>query len=325
MNNSLKSSALAFASVALSFLALELYVRLVIDDGMNYEIEMWKYATQLKQVSENAKIGHEHRPDRHAQLMGVEVAINATKLRDQDLPMPKQTGTTRILMLGDSITMGWGVEAADTVAELLEVDFNDRHPDRRFEVINAGVGNYNTAMEVAWFMSDGLAYEPDIVVLNYFVNDAEPTPSRRSGFLRERSAAYVFLANRIDAAVRQYGGGNWLSYYRGLYTSEAPGWRHAQQQIRELARACQERNITFIIANYPELHRLSPYPFTAVSEALARLASELGVPFVDLLPAVADEDPQALWVTPYDAHPNAVANRKFARRLAVALEGLIGR
>jgi lysophospholipase L1-like esterase len=316
---------LALVSVALSFLALELYVRLVIDDGLNYGLEMWKYATQMKQVSEDANIGHEHRPDSRAHLMGVDVATNAAKLRDRNYPLQKPADTTRVLMLGDSITMGWGVEVSDTVAKRLEVDFSERYPNRHFEVINAGVGNYNTAMEVSWFLSSGLAYEPDIVVLNYFVNDAEPTPKRRGGFLRERSAAYVFLANRIDTAVRQYAGGDWLGYYRELYTVEAPGWVIAQARIRELARACQEQNIDLVVASYPELHQLDPYPFAAVNDALATLTSDLGISFIDLLPAVAEQTPQTLWVTPGDAHPNAAANRKYAGRLSTALESLVSR
>ena len=178
MSNTLKSLALVLVSVALSLLAFELYVRVVIDNGLNYELDMWKYATQMKQVSDDAKIGHEHRPGARAHLMRVEIATNAAKLRDRDYPLQKPTDSTRILMLGDSITMGWGVDAADTVAKRLEMDFNDSYPERHIEVINAGVGNYNTAMEVDWFLSRGLAYDPDIVVLNYFVNDAEPTPIR---------------------------------------------------------------------------------------------------------------------------------------------------
>ena len=36
----------------------------------------------------------------------------------------------------------------------------------RFEVIDAGVGNDNTAMEVAWFLIEDAGYDPDLVVLD---------------------------------------------------------------------------------------------------------------------------------------------------------------
>ena len=323
MSNFLKSSALIFVSVALSYLTLELYVRAFVDDGLNYELEMWKYAKLLKQVSDDPNIGHEHRPNTDARLMGVDVATNSAKLRDREFPLEKPPGSIRILMLGDSITLGWGIEAVDSVAKQLESEFRSRFPERKIDVINAGVGNYNTAMEVSWFLSKGVAYEPDMVVLNYFVNDAELTPTRRGGVLRESSAAYVFLASRFDAVQRRYGGGDWLNYYRALYASDAPGWAATQARIRELARVCQERNIKLAIASYPELHELTPYPLATVNDALAVLAQDLGVLFVDLLPSVAGEIPRALWVTPDDAHPNAVANRKYTKLLADEIASLV--
>ena len=235
MPNFLKSSALLIVSIALSFLTIELYVRTFVDDGLNYELEMWKYAKLMKQVSDDPNIGHEHRPNTDAHLMGVDVATNSAKLRDREFTQHKPASSIRILMLGDSITLRWGNEAPDSVAKQLENECKTRFPEQSIEVINAGVGNYNTAMEVSWFLSKGIAYEPDLVVLNYFVNDAELTPTRRGGVLRESSAAYVILASRFDAVRRRYGDGDWLNYYRALYAPDSPGWAATQERILELA------------------------------------------------------------------------------------------
>ena len=48
----------------------ELSVRLFVDDGMNFNLEMWKYARDVKQRSADPLIGHEHRPFAQAHLMG---------------------------------------------------------------------------------------------------------------------------------------------------------------------------------------------------------------------------------------------------------------
>ena len=61
------------ASLALAALGIELVVRVVIDDGMQFDLEMWKYARDLKQTANNALVGHEHRPNSVARLMGVDV------------------------------------------------------------------------------------------------------------------------------------------------------------------------------------------------------------------------------------------------------------
>ena len=42
-------------SILISILFLEFFVRFYIDDGLNYEIEMMKYANQLKIISKNIK------------------------------------------------------------------------------------------------------------------------------------------------------------------------------------------------------------------------------------------------------------------------------
>ena len=85
-------------------------------------------------------------------------------------------------MLGDSLTVGWGVNAEATFSKRLEslLNGNGTHA----EVINAGAGNWNTIQEVQYFLTKGYKYRPDIIVLNYFLNDAEPVPhSRPPSFL----------------------------------------------------------------------------------------------------------------------------------------------
>src|SRR5690349_11163568 len=90
------------ATVATMALGMELMVRLVIDDGMQFDLEMWKYARDIKRVAAVPLIGHDHRPNSRAHLMGVEVAINSRGLRDREIPYERKPGTLRILMLGDS-------------------------------------------------------------------------------------------------------------------------------------------------------------------------------------------------------------------------------
>ena len=65
---------LLFAVVAvLCLLALEPLTRLFLDTGKLYEVEMWKYATRVKERDHAPDIGHRHRPNAHAILMGEDV------------------------------------------------------------------------------------------------------------------------------------------------------------------------------------------------------------------------------------------------------------
>ena len=306
--------------VVLGAIVLELATRYILDDGMNFDIEMWKYARDLKQKSEYAEIGHEHVANRSGIYMGVPVSINSTGLRDRDYPLIKPNSSLRIIMLGDSLTFGWGVRAEDTPSKLLEARLNSQAGHRKFEVINAGIGNYNSSMEVHAFMRKWSTLKPDLVILNYFINDAEPTPRRRENILLERSAAAVYIAAGIDKLKRQYfGKSDWHSYYSGLYSDDAEAWSINKRAIVDLIVYCKRNNIRIMIANYPELHELNPYPFEHVTAAVRSIARSANVPFVDLLASVKDFAPETLWVSPTDAHPEKKANDAFAEEIARAI------
>ena len=73
---------LLFAVVAcLCLLAMEPLTRLFLDTGKLYEVEMWKYATRVKERDYRPDIGHRHRPNARAMLMGEDVRTNAYGFR----------------------------------------------------------------------------------------------------------------------------------------------------------------------------------------------------------------------------------------------------
>lgn len=173
-------------------IAAELAVRLVLDDGMHFDIEMWKYARDGKRISDSEQIGHEHIPGASFRVMGVDVSINSHGMRDEEVLLAKSPAVYRILMLGDSLTFGWGVELEDTVSQRLESMFQNRGVNA--EILNTGVGNTNTSMQVAYFLNKGWKFNPNLVVLNYFINDAEDTPRYRDPtFIQRHSYAWMYL------------------------------------------------------------------------------------------------------------------------------------
>ena len=313
--------ALVLGACLVAIATIEILARLLFTDGTNFDVEMWRYAKELKTVSPLPGVGHEHIPNGSGTFMGVEIKTNAHKLRDYDYDFAKPPGIIRILMLGDSITLGWGAPFDDITSKRLERRLNAGLATPRYQVINTGVGNYNTAMEVAYFVGEGYRYDPDIVVLNYFINDAEPTPIRKQNVLFEHSYAAVVAAGALDTIERLYGGQpDWKAYYSGLYGNDEAGWQQAQRSLAEIAAYSRTHGLPLLVANYPELHELASYPFSAVTAKVAATAAAAGLPFVDLLPAVAGvADPRTLWVTATDSHPNGRAAALFAERLEAAL------
>jgi len=296
----------------LVFLALmEIGLRAVLRRHTQYDVEMSRYGLELKQPSENPRIGHVHRPGAHARLMDVDVQINSEGLRDDELPR-ERGAARRLVFLGDSLTFGWGVERTQTFEHRLEQRLSEALGPT--EIVNFGTGNYGTTQEVQLFLEKGLAYAPDAVVLFYFINDAEPVPARSRGWWLAHSRAMTFFWSRLRTLESRGGpSGGYREYYASLYADDAPGWRDARASLLELRDVTASHGIRLQVVILPELHELAEYPFAREHAKIRGFLEAIGIPALDLAPRFANEqDPRSLWVAPDDAHPNARAHARIA-------------
>ena len=79
--------------------------------------------------------------------------------------LEKAEGIRRVLVLGDSYTLGWGNDLEDTfvqrISDNLEVD--------DFEVINAGYRGYITPdAYYAYLKNEGMSLDPDVIIVVLF-------------------------------------------------------------------------------------------------------------------------------------------------------------
>jgi lysophospholipase L1-like esterase len=281
---------------------------------LNYDLEMTRYGLYMKEPSRDPLIGHVHQPNLSAHLMGVDLRTNSDGFRDHEYPIEKR-GVHRVVFLGDSLTLGWGVDEDKTFKTLLERDWN-RDPAQKLpvEVLNFGTGNYNTEQETHLFVEKGLKYNPDRAVMFYFINDAEVTPHRSKTWFLGYSYLFTYSWSGIRTlwGLVAHGKG-YQNYYASLYTEANPGWPAERAAFRDLRDLCRDRGIQLQVVLLPELHQLNPYPFTREHQMVARTLADLGVSYLDLAPAFAGErHPERLWVSHDDAHPNAVAHQLIA-------------
>ncbi|MEZ5287596.1 MAG: SGNH/GDSL hydrolase family protein [Vicinamibacterales bacterium] len=99
--------------------------------------------------------------------------VNALGFRGKETTVEKPQGTYRIVMLGDSFTMGKGVEDDQTFSVLVERELNTRAEacGGHVEVINAGVDSYAPVLEWLYLTRDLQKLHPDLVVMNLDVSD----------------------------------------------------------------------------------------------------------------------------------------------------------
>ena len=301
--------------------ALEVALRVIFARSLDFGMEMWKYAAELKRPVADPKLSFVHVPNRSALLMGVQVSINSRGLRDHEYSPAKPAGVYRIVMLGDSTTLGWGVPLDQTVAKILERELNRAGVPgyRRIEVINAGVGNYGTVQEVEHYKIYDRALHPDLLILQYFINDAEPVPKERTPGLLGRSYLLSFVISRYDVLMRVAGRRpQWNEYYAGLYGDDRPGLRAAQDALRELVAITSRDGVRLLVTILPELHEINgAYRFTPEHQKIKDVLVAGRTPVIELIEGLRGHGPESsLWVTPADPHPNGKANALIAAQIA---------
>jgi lysophospholipase L1-like esterase len=300
----------ALIPLAIFLLLGELVLRAYLSRNIFYDVEMSRYALTLKVDSPNPLVGHHHRPNANATLMGVELRTNADGFRDDDYPVEKGD-RRRVVFLGDSLTLGWGVDKEETFEHLLERDLDSKSPT---EILNLGVGNYNTTQELNLLIDKGLKYDPDQVVLFYFINDAEPVPAKSKLPGLGRFRIITFFWSRVKALMARLSPTiGFQEYYSALYREGSEGWEGSKAAFLELQRLSGEHGFDFRVVVLPELHELVDYTFAAEHRLLTDFLDENGIRFLDLAPSFREQrDPQSLWVSFDDAHPNARAHRLIA-------------
>lgn len=121
----------------------------------------WSLAPRARLVSNDPDRGfHDH------------IDINAFGLREREIETKKRPGVRRILVIGDSVVFGSGLEAGERFSDLLA-----RTLGNNVEVINAGVPGWGNDQELLFYETKLRSLNPDVVVLtitgnNDIVNNA---------------------------------------------------------------------------------------------------------------------------------------------------------
>jgi len=91
---------------------------------------------------------------------------------DHEVEIPRPPGLVRILFLGDSCTFGYLVRYDQTTAWQLEKLLRRRFPGRAVECVNSGVVGWTLFQGWRFLETEGAAYAPQLVVVNFGWNEA---------------------------------------------------------------------------------------------------------------------------------------------------------
>ena len=176
-----KRLAVLLLSLALALALVEVWARTQHPFGIQYYAETNHYLNGSIQIVPEATRPDgrifENRPTTTLELARFRFATDAAGLRapeadDTPLPSPRLDQHLRLLFIGDSVTLGWGVDDTDTWIRTLEREARGRD-GRPLECLNAGHLMYNTVQEADWLEAHAAGLQPEVVVLTFVSNDVE--------------------------------------------------------------------------------------------------------------------------------------------------------
>jgi lysophospholipase L1-like esterase len=266
----------------------------------------------------------------------IEARINEQGFRGRAVSIPKPAGVLRVACIGDSHTFGHGVDEEHTWPRTLERALEHELAGVRVEVMNWGVNGYDTEQEVAQLEERIARYEPDLVLLQFFVNDtalrstaqadedslgpAEAKPKGAPNWLNrlaQYSRSAESLATRITRSAQLEALSRTLS---AQFEDGRPGWVRCRELLSSTQRKLEKDGIEFAVVLYPLLvewngRMLSHDPLQRVDE----FCRDTAIPCFDLEPEFDGRDLDMLRVHPLDFHANGLANdiagRTVARRI----------
>jgi hypothetical protein len=222
-------------------------------------------------------------------------------------------------MLGDSETFSYMLAQNDTLPMQLESLLNKNSPSIHYEVLNFGVEGYSTFQEMEMLKTKGLKYNPDLIILNYVLNDPEPGEYYfEKTFFMRHSALVRYFNYRIKKAMikKERKRLNIKSEIEHYYYYHQPKYFiPVKNAILEMSQMSRNQGNKLVVVIFPTSSVMvkdfkENYPYRALHELMKSIKSD-DLIFVDLLDEfnrlnMAPQDVAINYV--YDeSHKNAAA------------------
>jgi hypothetical protein len=150
----------------------------------------------------------------------INICINSKGLRaDREIPYEKPRGVRRILLLGDSFGMGYGVSLEDMFLSRLAASLDATGMD--CEGVNLSVSGFGTAEELVALQEEGFRYQPDLVVVAWHRTDFDDNVrsnlfALEDGQLIRKSQTYLPAVKSRELFFR-LAAFRWLAIHSHLY------------------------------------------------------------------------------------------------------------
>lgn len=271
----------------------------------------------------------------------VPIRINRYGQRGQDYELAKAPGERRVIVLGDSLTMGQGVLDGETYPFRLGEVLRERDgPQRTTHVINAGVNSWTTWNYAQWVQHRLPAFDADLLVVGVFLgNDmvlpaegAETIPVPLENLLRDSALYHTlmrlyreYLWKRVEA--RRLGMSaedleNKLDVYRGKIPSDLSEadqrvlWReNALPQLLRIRDATRAEDVGLVVLLIPTCGMVNGDESNGIQDFLRTELENHGVSVATCIDELRTAGLEA-WLSWDVGHLSVLGNRVVAQALA---------
>lgn len=267
---------------------------------------------------------------------GAGISINQLGLRGAEV-IPSNPKRKRLVCLGDSFTLGYGVDDAETFPEQLQ-----QLAGEELQILNMGQGGYSVGQSWLWLKRLMPEIRPDYVVCVFIWEDFRRLTRTRTvnGF---STPGFTFRNNRIDVSnipvPRKLDAGtqlpaavNFLSLasrrsglvqgIQLLMDDDIVSLRDRANAtgcgiIGEIAALCRAAECKLAVVLTPTLQDLlNPIDYSVCAGTVSTFLLREGIPFTNLAPAFRTADSDGMFLEEEFHHYSAKGNRIVADSLA---------
>ncbi len=253
--------------------------------------------------------------------------LNSEGFRDYEFNIQKPVNSSRIIILGDSFTFGQGIfKTNDTNPKILEKMLNKYQG--KFEVFNFGKSAINIEDEVRILKEKGVKYHPDIVILNFHLNDLYGFKFMANNFLERKIRImypdltrrneifphfYYFLMKRIYSLLYK------LNLLENSYENElkkqyqTEKWNQTKELIKELKEIGEEKNFQLIVVLMPIMNKR--FNRSTIYHQIEKELKNEGIYTINTFESFQEKELKNFWVHEWDSHPNEKGQKIIAETI----------
>ena len=131
----------------------------------------------------------------------IELKFNSEGFRGDEFSQKKPDDIYRIVMVGGSTMLGAETTYDTTIPGIVQKLFDKQYPDRKVEVINAGVSGGNSHTEYELISNKLVNYEPDLIIMYDGWNDLSRDSATMLSVVAWEKACKVSNENNFDLII----------------------------------------------------------------------------------------------------------------------------